>query len=76
MIDTPSNEERLMEQFVTHAHSQPKGFPVSEFINIMSEVLSSIPKARQPMEIRLLKEGSEYDVIAIQKHDSNDDEKR
>jgi tetratricopeptide (TPR) repeat protein len=70
------NRERLMEQFAKFAQSQPKGFPAAKFLNIVSETLSAIPKERQPIEIRLLKKGAEYDVIKPQRDESNEDKER
>jgi len=38
--------KRLLDQVLKFAHSQPKGFPVSEFVNLVESTLSTLPKEK------------------------------
>lgn len=59
------NGEDFLEQLARLAQGQPKGFPVTEFLNRINECLSLIARERQPFEVRLLGKGSDYHVIPL-----------
>lgn len=52
-----ANGKRLSDQVLKFAHSQPKGFPVAEFVNLVESALCTPPKEQEPVTARLLTGG-------------------
>jgi len=60
-----ANGERLLDQAAAFVETQPQGFPKTEFVKILSELLSLLPKKRESVEMRILGKNSTYHTIPI-----------
>jgi hypothetical protein len=61
------NGSKFIEQCYKWANSQARGFPATEFVERIVECLNGLPSKESPREVRLLKTGSDYEVIHFNK---------
>jgi len=59
------NGERFSEQLVRFAKEQPDGFPATDFVNAIGGILTELTPKRRRFDLRLLGEGSSYNVTTI-----------
>jgi len=60
-----TNGERLSAQMVKAAEQQPKGFDAPGFLQVFSNLFAAVPKRERRIQVRLLKEGSQYEEITL-----------
>jgi hypothetical protein len=63
MVAHSINGERFLREMHRIALAQPRGFPVDQFINNISQFLQHLPKKSRPVDIRLL--GKEYSFETV-----------
>lgn len=54
------NGSKLVERVIFHAHSQPAGFPVDEYLEVIDTLLSELPHGANTPTLRFLGEGADY----------------
>ena len=59
------NGEGFVKQWIKFLESQPEGFPVAEWVNLMNEIVGQLPKKRGHLEFRMLAGGANYHVTPI-----------
>ncbi|MDA1000766.1 MAG: DUF4365 domain-containing protein [bacterium] len=57
------NSERFMEQLIENVNQQSGDFQKDEFLNLMNEVISSIPGEKYPVKMRLLGADGEFATL-------------
>lgn len=66
------NGEFFIEQLFMFVQSQPKDFPVTDVLNAINEIVSQLPQEERPLKVRLLGEGSDFNVLMFRRHAWND----
>lgn len=66
------NGEVFIEQLFMFLQSQPKDFPVTDVLNAINEIVSQLPQEERPLKVRLLGEGSDFNVLMFRRHVEND----
>lgn len=66
------NGEPFIEQLFMFVQSQPEDFPVTDVLNAINELVSQLPQEERPLKVRLLGEGSDFDVLMFRRHAWND----
>jgi len=57
------NGDDLMEQLIRFAQSQPEGFPITEFVKVMNEICSEVPRQEKRFDVRLYENESDFHVL-------------
>ncbi|GAB1541154.1 hypothetical protein NUACC21_38240 [Scytonema sp. NUACC21] len=57
------NGNKLMEQMISFAQNQPEEFPVTDFITVLNEVFSQVPRQKEQFKVRLLGKGADFDTF-------------
>lgn len=57
------NGNDLMKQLIRFAQSQPEGFPITDFLNVMNKILSEVPREEKRFYVRLYENESNFHVL-------------
>jgi tetratricopeptide (TPR) repeat protein len=57
------NGNDLMEELIRSAQSQPEGFPITDFLNVMNKILSEVPREEKRFDVRVYKNESDFLVL-------------